>query len=103
MQELGSVTMSAETMGSSVYCKIPFSGPSAAFFIAALISAAVTSRASSTVRSVAEPVGTGTRSAYPSNLPFKFGSTRLIALAAPVEVGMIESAPARARRRSLCG
>ena len=55
--------MSAETMGSSVYCKIPLSGPSAATFMAALISAAVAGRESSTVTSVAEPVSVGTRMA----------------------------------------
>ena len=56
-----------------------------------------------TVRSVAEPVGIGTRSAKPSSLPLSSGSTRPIALAAPVEVGTMLSAAARARRRSLCG
>jgi glyceraldehyde 3-phosphate dehydrogenase len=53
--------------------------------------------------SVAEPVGIGTRSANPSSLPLSAGSTRPIALAAPVEVGTMFSAAARARRRSLCG
>ena len=55
------------------------------------------------VRSVAEPVGIGTRIAKPSSLPLSSGSTRLTALAAPVEVGTTLSAAARARRRSLCG
>ncbi|CAB4559258.1 unannotated protein [freshwater metagenome] len=61
MQDDGSVTISDETIGSSVYERYPLSAPFAAAFIAALISAAVASLASSTVRSVAEPVGTGTR------------------------------------------
>ncbi len=52
---------------------------------------------------MAEPVGIGTRSAKPSSLPLSSGSTRPIALAAPVEVGTMFSAAARARRRSLCG
>ena len=67
------------------------------------ITAAVASLASSTVRSVAEPVGTGTRIAKPSSLPLSCGRTSEIAFAAPVELGMIFVAAARARRRSLCG
>ena len=39
----------------------------------------------------------------PSSLPFSSGSTRPIAFAAPVEVGIRLIAAARARRRSLCG
>ena len=39
----------------------------------------------------------------PSSLPFSSGSTSPTALAAPVVVGIIDSAAARARRRSLCG
>ena len=54
-------------------------------------------------RSVTEPSGTGTRIAMPSSLPFSCGSTRPVAFAAPVEVGMMFTAAARARRRSLCG
>ena len=66
---------------------MPFSGPSAAAFIAALTSSTVVSRPTVKVRSVAEPVGIGTRSAKPSSLPLSCGSTRRIAFAAPVEVG----------------
>ena len=95
--------MSEETIGSSVYERNPLSGPFAAAFIAALISAAVASFASSTVRSVADPVGTGTRIAYPSSLPLSSGITSEIAFAAPVEVGIMFVAAARDRRRSLCG
>ena len=61
------------------------------------------SRLTVTVRSVTEPVGIGTRIAKPSSLPSSSGSTREIALAAPVLVGTMFSAAARARRRSLCG
>src|SRR6476469_9103673 len=103
MHEDGSVTMSADTMGSSVYFRKPLSGPSAAAFMTALTSSTVVSRPASKVRSVAEPVGTGTRRAYPSSLPLSWGSTRPMALAAPVDVGTTLSAAARARRRSLCG
>ena len=41
--------------------------------------------------------------AKPSSLPLSSGSTSPTAVAAPVVVGIIESAAARARRRSLCG
>src|SRR3712207_5901911 len=50
-----------------------------------------------------EPVGAGTRRLVPSNLPFREGSTCDTAFAAPVLVGMMLTAAARARRRSLCG
>ena len=63
----------------------------------------VTSCDSRTTRSVTEPVGTGARTEMPSSLPLRSGSTRPIALAAPVEVGIRLIAAARARRRSLCG
>ena len=53
-----------------------------------------------TVNSVKEPVATGTRCAPPSNLPSISGITLPIALAAPVELGIIFSAAARARRLS---
>ncbi|CVM36710.1 Uncharacterised protein [Streptococcus pneumoniae] len=45
----------------------------------------------------------GTRMAKPSSLPFSSGMTSPMALAAPVEVGTMFWAAARARRRSfLC-
>lgn len=58
---------------------------------------------SRTVRSVMETFGVGTRIAKPFSLPFSSGRTRATAFAAPVVVGMMEQAAARARRRSLCG
>src|SRR5665811_1298674 len=76
----------------------PFSEPSAAAFIAALISSLVAGVFSWTVRSVAEPVGRGTRIEKPSSLPLSWGMTRAIALAAPVVVGIMFRAAARARR-----
>ena len=39
----------------------------------------------------------------PASLPLSSGSTSAVAFAAPVEVGTMFSAAARARRRSLCG
>ena len=44
----------------------------------------------------------GTRIAVPSSLPFNAGSTSPTARAAPVEVGISDSAAARARLTSLC-
>ena len=61
------------------------------------------SRVRLATRSVTEPSGTGTRIDMPSSLPFRCGSTRPVAFAAPVDVGMMLIAAARARRRSLCG
>src|SRR5882757_9633218 len=103
VQDAGWLTMSEDTIGSSVYSSRPVSWPSAAFWKAVFTSSLVTSRSSSTTRSVTEPVGTGTRIAMPSSLPASSGITSAVALAAPVVVGMMFSAAARARRRSLCG
>ncbi len=54
-------------------------------------------------RSTHDTFGVGTRIEMPSSLPFSSGITSPTADAAPVVVGMIESAAARARRKSLCG
>ena len=67
------------------------------------MASAVASLFSWAVKSVIEPVGTGTRRAVPSRRPSIDCMTRLVARAAPVEVGMMLMAAARARRRSLCG
>jgi len=53
--------------------------------------------------SVVEPVGTGTLCAAPSNLPLNSGITRPIALAAPVELGTMLQAAARAHLKSPFG
>ena len=55
------------------------------------------------VKSVMEPAGSGTRNDVPSRCPFMAASTRPVARAAPVPVGTMLFAAARARRRSLCG
>ena len=60
----------------------------------------VTSPLTTAVRIVVEPVGTGTLCAEPISLPLSSGITRPIAFAAPVELGTMLAAPARARRRS---
>ncbi len=95
--------MSLDTIGASVYSSTPFNGPSAAFLNAALISSAVAGFLRFATRSVIDPVGTGTRSAVPSSLPFMASITRLVARAAPVLVGVMLIAAPRARRRSLWG
>ena len=102
MQECGLPTMSLETIGSVVYSMIPLNGPSAAAFIAALTSSLVTvlledrGQVGDRCRS-----GTGTRRAKPVSLPFSSGMTSPTALAAPVVVGMMLIAAARARYGSL--
>ena len=55
------------------------------------------------MKSVIEPSATGTRSDWPSSLPFIASRTRLVARAAPVDDGMMLSAAARASRRSFDG
>ena len=77
--------------------------PSAASFNLALISAAVVGFLRVQTRSTIETVGVGTLIARPFNFPFNSGRTSPIALAAQVEVGIIDKAAARARRKSLCG
>jgi len=103
IDECGSLTMSLETRGSSVYLRMPCSGPSAAALKASLSSSTLVSRAASKVRSTSEPVITGARTAKPVSLPLSSGSTRPTALAAPLDVGMRFTAAARARRRSEWG
>src|SRR5690625_1502071 len=98
IEEYVEPTISLETIGSSVYSKIPFKSPSAALRKASFTSSAVTFFSNSTTKSVMEPSGIGTRIAIPFNLPSNSGKTFPTAFAAPVEVGIIFSAAARARR-----
>ena len=67
--------MSLDTIGSSVYSRIPFNRPSAAASrYAALISSTVrSSRSEMIVRSTIEPVGTGTRYEEPLELAVELG------------------------------
>src|SRR5262249_31782485 len=101
--ECRSPLKSRDTSGSSLTARMPLSGPAAAARNASLTSWAVALRSSRAVRSTSETLGVGTRIAMPSSLPAIAGSTSLSALAAPVVVGIIDSAAARARRRSLWG
>ena len=95
--------MSMLTIGSVLYSKIPFIGPSAAAFITAFTCSTEAAFFKVHVKSVTEPSGIGTLIAFPFNLPFKWGNTNPTALAAPVLVGTMLYAAARARRKSLCG
>ena len=93
--------MSEETRGSLVTAITPFQRLE-------LDSSERTALTSSTevflltrkVKSVSEPVMVGTRRAMPSNNPFNSGITSIVAAAAPVVVGMMLAAAARALRRS---
>ena len=73
---------------------MPFSGPSAASFSAALILPGSSGSGVVKTRSTADPVGTGARIEKPFSLPFSSGSTRPTAFAAPVVVGIRLSAAA---------
>src|SRR5579872_6656061 len=82
---------------------MPFIGPCAAERNAAFTDSTVAGFCVVTVRSTTLTFGVGTRMEYPSSLPFNSGTTRCKAFAAPVDVGIIEIAAARARRKSLWG
>ena len=77
-------------------------GPSAAARKASLTAPSETLCSRSATRSTTDTVAVGTRKATPSIFPVSSGITFPTAPAAPVEVGMMLSAAARARRRSLC-
>src|SRR5580765_1407314 len=65
---------------------MPLSCCSEARFIASLTSSLLVAFFATILRSITETFGVGTRMATPSSLPLSSGSTRPIALAAPVEV-----------------
>ena len=92
---------SFETRGAEFVARIPFKGPLAALVMASLILCTVTSLFDTNVKSIKDTFGVGTLIAVPSNLPFKLGKTKLIAFAAPVDVGIIASPDARALLKSL--
>ena len=103
MEECGLPLKSTETSSSSVASRMPCKGPLAAARKASLTAWALAGFSSSAVRSTTETLAVGTRIASPSSLPLSWGSTSPTAVAAPVVVGIMLTAPARARRRSLCG
>ena len=93
---------SFDTKGLLLISKIPFNSLFEAFIIASFILSGVASFSVTSVRSIKETFGVGTLIAVPSNLPFKLGRTKLIALAAPVEVGIIAPSVDLALLKSLC-
>src|SRR5437660_11198129 len=76
--------------------RTPLSAPATSALAALLISSTLVARLAVNLKSTRETFGVGTRTATPSSLPFSSGSTRPTAFAAPVEVGIMESAAARA-------
>ena len=102
IEDRASPRKSVDTSGSSLTPRMPFIGPPAASRNASFSSATLVGRSTSAVKSTTLTVGVGTRRLRPSNLPLRSGITRASAFAAPVEVGMMFSAAARARRGSLC-
>src|SRR5450755_1822821 len=74
---------------------MPLSCCSAARRTAPLISSLVVLRLATNLRSTTDTFGVGTRIETPSSLPSSSGSTRPTALAAPVVVGIIDSAADR--------
>src|SRR5579863_6292977 len=104
IEERESPLKSDETSSCSSYPRYPFNGPdSEAFFSAAFTSSLVVFFSTHTTKSTTETLGVGTRIENPSIFPPSSGMTSFRALAAPVEVGIMLIAAARARRRSLCG
>ena len=100
MLERSSPFRSLETSGSSVYPRMPRSGPAAASLKTPFTSSFVTSRPTCAVKSTTETVLTGTRKDMPVNRPLSSGMTRPIARAAPVSLGTMFIAAARASRGS---
>ena len=101
IDEYGDLTMSEETIGSSVLQDAGEAPVSAwrAERVVDLVRARLARDV--TVRSTTEPVGTGARTAKPCSLPCSSGITRPIAFAAPVDAGTRLTAAARARRKVL--
>src|ERR1700761_7261971 len=97
LDEAGLWLKSLDTSLSLTMSRMPFSGPLAAALIALLISSTEVALPAQNFRSTSDTFGVGTRTEMPSSLPFSSGSTRPTALAAPVEVGIIDKAAARAR------
>src|SRR5579871_609416 len=98
IDEFGLPLKSIDTSGAVEYARIPFIGPSAAALKAPFTSSAVVFLLSTAARSTTDTLGVGTRMAKPSSRPLSSGSTSPTATAAPVVVGIIDNAAARARR-----
>src|SRR6478735_4252090 len=98
VEDAGSWLKSIETFGWSVTARMPRSGPRfEALTMASLIFSTEVLRFEMNLKSTTETFGVGTRIEVPSRRPLSSGMTRPIALAAPVEVGIIDIAAARPR------
>src|SRR4051812_18672560 len=97
LEEAGLWLKSIDTSLSCTTSRMPLSDPEAAPLMASLISWTEVAFLETNFRSTSETLGVGTRTDTPSSLPLSSGSTRPTALAAPVEVGIIDNAAARAR------
>src|SRR6185437_6594026 len=82
---------SLDTSGASTTSRMPLSAPAAAALIAPLISSTLVGRLATNLRSTSDTFGVGTRTETPSSLPLSSGRTNPTALAAPVDVGIIDS------------
>ena len=80
--------ISEDTNGSLETTKMPFD-LRAASVKALLTSSTVTFLFNRNVKSAIDPQITGTRKATPSNLPLKVGIASVVAIAAPVVVGIM--------------
>ena len=89
------------TIGSSVYSKIPLREVSDADLKATLISLGLGIFDNTQVISVKDPSATGTLIPQPPILPIRLGKILFIAFAAPVDVGIMLIAAARALLKSL--
>merc|ERR1712194_474176 len=101
MEDLGSLSKSVDTSGSSQYPRIPFMLPSDFALIDAQISSYVVDFFNRQVRSTTDTSMVGTRNAIPVSDPARDGITFVTALAAPVEDGMMFPDAARPPRQSL--
>ncbi|MNG17858.1 hypothetical protein D3C84_1018770 [compost metagenome] len=88
---------SLETSGSSLHSITPSGSWRAAFCRVALSASRLVGCSLVKVRSSSDTLAVGTRTARPSRRPASSGMTRPMVFAAPVLVGIIDSAAARAR------
>ena len=93
-------TISIDTIGSSVYSRIPLKDELAASLKAVLMASTEVSSLTLNVMSVSEPLITGTRMPQPPIFSANSGKILVSAFAAPVVVGMIDCPAARALLKS---
>ena len=98
-------TMSADTSGSSVKSRMPSKRPVPACALQRRVDLVLRRVALLRLHAEVDERDVGHRDAHRDavQLAASAGITSPIAFAAPVDVGIIDTAAARARRRSLCG